>query len=240
MNPSNPQQPHRGGPPGPGGGAGAVAPPAINPMKLLVKYKFVLVASVVVGVFVGFGALIALRRFAPKYTAMVIFEALPVENAVDEISVANIDDDEMDRFIGTQVATIRSDQVLRKVISDPRLLQEAPQWSKKYLRGGQVDVIKAFEDIKNQINAGAIPETFLINLRATAGNPQDAAGLVKMVKEAYLSTLITGFNRDIVSRRASLRDSRDQVRMRRGERSGIGRGHETGSLRGGGDGNRSA
>jgi len=211
MNPSNPQQPHRGGPPGPGGGAGAVAPPAINPMKLLVKYKFVLVASVVVGVFVGFGALIALRRFAPKYTAMVIFEALPVENAVDEISVANIDDDEMDRFIGTQVATIRSDQVLRKVISDPRLLQEAPQWSKKYLRGGQVDVIKAFEDIKNQINAGAIPETFLINLRATAGNPQDAAGLVKMVKEAYLSTLITGFNRDIVSRRGSLRDSLDQT-----------------------------
>jgi len=216
MNPNNPQQPSRGGPPGGppglgGGGAGGVAPPAINPMKLLVKYKYILVASVVLGIIVGFASFIGLRRLSPRFTATVIFEALPVEDSVEDISVANIDSDEMDRFIGTQVATMRSDRVLRKVVSDPRLLQEARDWASQYMRGGQIDVIKAFEDIQDQVNAGAIPDTFLINLRASAGNPQDAAGLVRMVKEAYLSTLVTGFNRDIVSRRSSLSDSLDQT-----------------------------
>lgn len=202
---STPQRkPGMSGPPQQTGGGGAVA---IDPMKLLQKYKLVLAISVVIGIVVGFGAHILAAKFFPKYTSHVTWECAPAEEAVEIISVATVDETEMDRFMGTQVATMKSQLILNKVISDPRLPDLAPTWSSNYMRRGNIDVVKAFKDFEKMVSANAIPKTFLIRLSVTTGNRQDAAGLVTMVQDAYLNELRSQYTRDYLSRQEAIRDS---------------------------------
>ena len=180
---------------------------AIDPMKLLHKYKFVLVASLFIGVITGTAAHFLFAEFAPKYTAHIMFECAPAEDSVEVISVSQVDETEMERFIGTQVVNMKSQKTLSKVITDPRLQQLAPEWSKDYLRRGNIDIVNAFKDFEKMVKATSIPKTFLVKLAVTTGDKNDAAGLVTMVKDAYLSDLDSAYKSDIVSRRRAIRDS---------------------------------
>jgi len=202
----NTPPPPRPGMPGRPPQAPAAGGTAIDPMKLLHKYKFVLVASVFLGLVVGVIAHVLFARFAPVYTSTVIFECSPVEEAIGDISVARVDETEMDLFMGTQVATLKSQLILSKVISDPRLLDLAPQWSSKYLHNGNIDIVDAFDDFEKMVRVGTIPKTFLIRLSVSTRDKDDAAGLVSMVKDAYRGNLDTVYNRDIGSRRKAIRD----------------------------------
>lgn len=201
--PTNPRNASR---PRPAPSAPQMAP-SIDPIKLLHKYKLVLVGAFFVGMFVGIVAHFGFARFAPRYTSEVYFECLPAETNVEDISVSQVDNDEMERFMGTQVDRMKSEQVLRKVIADPRLAQIAPNWSRKYMSGSTISVSDALDDFQDMVSAYAIPRTFLIRLSVSAGNKNDAAGLAGMVKEAYLGDRSTSYNRNVVARRASLRDS---------------------------------
>jgi len=180
---------------------------SIDPMKLLHKYKFVLAGSVVVGIVVGMAAHILFSRYAPKYTARVTWECSPAEEKVETINVQTVDESEMERFMGTQVAMMKSQTILNKVIADPRLQSLAPEWSSKYMRRGNIDVVKAFKDFEKMVSVGAVPKTFLIRLSVSTGNKEDAAGLVTMVQDAYLNELNSQYNRNVVSRRTVIRDS---------------------------------
>jgi len=185
----------------------AAAGVSIDPIKLLHKYKFTLIASVFVGVVVGIVSYFALARLAPLYTSEIIFECSPAEEAVEVISVARVDETEMDRFIGTQVATIKDTYILSKVINDPRLTSLAPRWSSHYMKQGNIDVVNAIKDFESMVRAYSLPNTFLIRLAVTTRDRNDAAGLVTMVKDAYLGDLDTQYKRDIVSRRKAIQDS---------------------------------
>ena len=180
---------------------------SIDPMKLLHKYKFVLAGSVVVGIVVGVAAHILFSRYAPKYTARVTWECSPAEENVETINVQTVDETEMERFMGTQVAMMKSQTILNKVIADPRLQQLAPEWSSNYMRGGNIDVVKAFKDFEKMVRVGAVPKTFLIRLSVSTGDKEDAAGLVTMVQDAYLNELNAQYKRNVLSRRTVIRDS---------------------------------
>lgn len=179
---------------------------SIDPMKLLHKYKFVLVAAVFVGLVVGVIAHLLFSRFAPVYTSQIVFECSPVEEAIEEISVGTVDETEMERFIGTQVAMLESQLILNKVITDPRLQDLAPKWSASYLNQGNIDIVEAFKDFEKMVNASAVPKTFLIRLSVSTGDKNDAAGLVSMVRDAYRGNLDTLYNRNVGSRRKAIRD----------------------------------
>jgi polysaccharide biosynthesis transport protein len=202
---STPQR--KPGMPGPTQQSAGGAAVAIDPMKLLHKYKFVLVIAAVVGVFVGYGAHVLFAKFAPKYTSHITWECSPAEDSIEVINVREVNETEMDRFMGTQVATMKSQLILNKVIADPRLPDLAPSWSSNYLRRGNIDVVEAYKDFEKMVSASAIPKTFLIRLSVTTGDRQDAAGLVTMVQDAYLNELNSQYNRDVVSRREAIRDS---------------------------------
>ncbi len=189
-------------------GAGGVS---VDPMKLMHKYKFVLFASIIVGAVVGVVSHFAFARFAPLYTSEIIFECSPAEEDIEKISVSRVDETEMDRFIGTQVATIKDQFILSKVITDSRLSSLAPNWSKGYMKGNNIDVVNALKDFEDMVRAYSVPNTFLIKLSVVTRDKNDAAGLVTMVKDAYLSDLNTQYNREIVQRRTAIEDSIQQT-----------------------------
>ncbi len=198
--------PQRPGTPGRPPQAPAAGVAAIDPAKLLHKYKFVLIASMFVGVFVGGAAHVLLSKFAPVYTSHIIFECSPAEESIEIVNVATVDETEMERFMGTQVANIKSQLILSKVISDPRLQNLAPKWSAKYLQNGSINTVDALKDFEKMVRVNAIPKTFLIRLSVSTSDKVDAAGLVSMVKDAYRGNLDTAYKRDIVSRRTAIRD----------------------------------
>ena len=192
------------GRPSPAGGGGAAS---IDPIKLLHKYKLVLVGSVFIGMVIGVVAHKLLSKFAPVYTAKITFACSPVEESIGDIDVAKVDEVEMERFIGTQVATLKSQLILSKVISDPRLQDLAPKWSSHYVQKGSIDIVDAYKDFEGMVSVSAVPKTYLIRLSVSAGDKNDAAGLVTMVKDAYQGNLDTVYKREIIARRKAIRDS---------------------------------
>ena len=187
--------------------AGAAAGVSIDPFKLLHKYKFVLVLSVFVGIVVGVISHIAFSRLAPTYTSEVIFVCSPAEETVEVISVANVDETEMERFIGTQVVNIKDTSNLSRVVTDPRLLSFAPKWSEGYMNGGNIDIVSALKDLEDMVSAYSIPNTFLIRLAVKTRDKNDAAGLATMVKDAYLGNLNRLTQHDVNQRRKAIQDS---------------------------------
>ncbi len=204
------QQPNRpqGGParqgmaPAPSGsGPGA----AFDPIKMLQKYKYVLVAAIIFGVFFGYGSHVLLRKFMPGFKSTVLFKCTPVETDIQVMASATIDEDEMARFMGTQVQLIKGEQVIASVVADPRLEAEAPNWYAQFVRRGNFDIIEAYEELEKIIRAGALPNTYLIQLSIQVGDPNDAAGLAGLIRENYTRNLSTINNSNVTKRKELIR-----------------------------------
>ncbi|MFG0246588.1 MAG: polysaccharide biosynthesis tyrosine autokinase [Phycisphaerales bacterium JB052] len=192
------------GPPrsAPGGSGNA---PTFDPLKLLQKYKYLLVGAVVLGAVVGVMAHFFFLTFFPKFRSEVLFECSPVQNEIATIGSDQIDEDEMARFMGTQVENIKGELVRRAVLEDGRLAGEAPGWYKQYIKNGRFDVVQASEDIKKIIKANAIPNSYLIQLSVSVGDREDAAGLARLVQENYIRTVSSGTSSSVTQRKEQIR-----------------------------------
>ncbi len=199
-NPRVQAAPPRPGPPG----AGAQS---FDPLKLLQKYKFILVFAVIAGAIIGVAGHFFLSKFFPKYRSNVLFECTPVQTDISVQGIENIDEDEMERFIGTQVETLKGERVRTDILNDPRLASEAPGWYSKYETRGRFDVVQAYEDIEKIIRANAIPNSYLIELSVSVGSKEDAAGLVRLVRENYLRILTSGNSSTSTKQKEQLRKS---------------------------------
>ena len=172
---------------------------------MLQKYKYVLVGSFFVGAFLGVVGHVFFMNFFPKYKSTVLFQCSPVQTEISEINVDTIDEDEMARFMGTQVENLKGELIRNAVLADSRLESEAPGWYRDYTVGKNFDVIDAYEDIEKIIKANAIPNSYLIQLSVTVGDKEDAAGLVRLVKENYLQFLTSGNSSDITQHKEQIR-----------------------------------
>jgi len=186
-------------------GAGAAL--AIDPVKLLLKYKWLLIGTAIVGAVLGTVAHLVLIRTYPIFKAEAVFRALPPETDATVISPVNIDQNAMELFMGTQVEQIRSDQILRALVRDPRLVAEAPNWSRPYLRGGSFDTVNALEDMRKVVRAGVIPNTYLFRVSASTNYRNDSAGIVRLVREIFMEQVRADSTRDINQRKLVARNS---------------------------------
>lgn len=202
-----PPRPNPGPPrPGPTAGAGA-AGVTIDPIKLLLKYKWLLVAAAVLGAVLGAISHVVLMKVYPIYTSEVVMECLPPDVDLGALNAGRVDSEEIERFMGTQVNRIQSDLVLARVVSDARIQNEAPKWSQQYVKGGSFDNVNALDDIDKIVRAGVIPNTYLIRVSVSTNYRQDSAGLVRLVKENYLDQLKSSSNTNIVGRKDVLRQA---------------------------------
>ncbi|MGV6814132.1 MAG: polysaccharide biosynthesis tyrosine autokinase, partial [Phycisphaerales bacterium] len=192
-------------PPSSAGGSGGGAGANFDPVKVLLKYKFVLIAAIGAGIVLGVVAHFAFSRFAPKYTSTVLFECSAAGSEVQTLGTDTIDEDEMARFIGTQVATMRGKMVIDAVLNDNRLQAEAPNWYKKYSKNGTLDVINGFDAMEKIIKVHAIPNSYLISLSVKTGDKNDAAGLVRLVRENYMSIINSSTNSTVTKQKEAIK-----------------------------------
>jgi len=205
--------PPRSGAQSPGGGGGGGAQ-SFDPIKLLHRYKLVLIGAVILGAVIGVGAHFLAMMFAPKFTSSVWFECTPVQTDISVLGIDKIDEDEMGRFIGTQVAMLEGENVRSAVISDPRLPAEAPNWYKQYEKRGRPDLVEMYEDIEDIIKASPIQNSYLIEMSVSIGNNQDAAGLARLVKENYIRLLKSRNSSGTTKQKEELRKSINEADAR--------------------------
>jgi len=166
--------------PGPRPSAPAPSPPtsklnvAIDPLKLLRQNWLWLALAGVLGMVLGVGTHFALLRFAPTFAAKAYFEVRGQLRESDEVGTAvGVGEDELERFIQTQVERMKSDDILRDAASQPRIRRET-RWSENFLsKSGQYDPVEAYLELKDIVAVRPIPETNYIELTVTAGKPRD-------------------------------------------------------------------
>jgi succinoglycan biosynthesis transport protein ExoP len=198
-------------PPRPGGAGPAAAGVTLDPVKLFIKYKWLLAGAAALGIVLGGISHFVLLYTYPTFTSEVVMECKPPQAEIGTTAPVMVDAEEIERFMGTQVSLIKSDLILPRVINDPRLLSEAPNWSKQYMVGGRLDVVNATEDIEKIVSSSMIPNTYLIRMAVKTRNKEDAAGLVRLVKEKYLEYVRSTSNVDIIARKDALRKSIDNA-----------------------------
>ena len=164
----------------------------IDPVMLMLRYKWYLVAAVLVGAVVGTVSNYVLAAVAPRWTSQVIFECKPQTQSISEIASSG-QAEEMQRFMQTQITTIRQDLVLQKVVEDSAVLtKRAPKWSSQFMGksgGDAFDTVGALKELRQIVSAGIISGTNLVQISVSYSDKWEATELVGMVKEKYVESL---------------------------------------------------
>lgn len=199
--------------PGPIPVAAGMPAASIDPLKLLRRYKFTLIGSVIAGGFLGVLIHFVWLFTYPMYRAYVVFECFNQQTEVGMPTGANPGEvQELERFMFTQMSIMTSDQVLRRVIEDPQLEREAPEWVKPFYKNGKLQTDKALRALQDDVGARMIPRTRLIEMSLTFQDKEDVAAVVRLVKQSYLRVLreqagrAVGGQRDSISRAIAAND----------------------------------
>ncbi len=204
-----PPRPNAGPPRGGGGAPGAG--PSVDPMKMFLKYRWLLLAAAVVGGGLGVVSHFVLLRVYPIFESEFVMECLPPDTETEKLYTAQIDAEEIERFMGTQVNQIKGPGVLGRVVRDSRLVAEAPEWSRSYVRGGGFDIVNAQEDMEDIVSASMIPNTYLIRVGVKTNYPKDSAGILRLIRLNYLEQLTNATNVDVLARKDALRRAIDNA-----------------------------
>lgn len=164
---------------------------AIDPIKLLRQNWIWLALSGFLGIGLGIAAYFALLYFTPIYTAKAYFEVAGLISDSDEItSSIGTSEDEIDRYIQSQVARMVSDDILRDAANDPVIRQDASKWSAKFQSSsGSFDPVEAYLALKDIVQVRAVPDTNYIVLSVSAGSKADAETIGRVVSNKYRDQL---------------------------------------------------
>jgi len=185
----------------------ATTTPTIDPVKILKKYLWVLVAAAFLGAVLGVAGHFVLLTVAPKWRSTVIFECSPPIISIDiAVGAERRDEKELERFMETQRQRMIGNSLLDDVVDDPRLRTDAPNWSRQFGSGASFDRIDAIEDLKDLINARLLRNTVLIELSCTWKDKNDATAIVRIVKERYETILERESNKASYEQRDKLND----------------------------------
>lgn len=214
-------------------GAGPAAP-SIDVVKTLKKYMWLLIAAAVIGAVIGAVAHVVLLRLYPLYQANVLFQVLPPQTSLDEAAITSRDEDEQERFAQTQVALMKSDGVIQRVVTDPRLQTIGGGWSQKWMEGGRFQSAEAAEWLYDHLNARVIPNTDYLEMSLRWTNPPEVTNIVGLVRETYMNIVREQSSaRDLPQRtqlEKSIRELETAYRDKQNERDQILRTEEIDSI----------
>lgn len=175
---------------GPGGGAPAgIGGVAIDPIKLLMKYKYILGGAAGVGMVLGVIAYFLLLKFSPVWTSAVIFQTYTPSSSLVQSVSSNESQNEIERFMLTEARQMTREDVLNRVANNPALAREAPNWTAQFEEGGKLNTIATVKQLQEVARARIVPGTRLIELSASCRWREDSTALAKLLKEAYMTEL---------------------------------------------------
>jgi uncharacterized protein involved in exopolysaccharide biosynthesis len=195
-------------PQGPTAG-GAPAGAALDPVRLVKRYKWILAVAAVGGAVLGFGMYQVLKRVSPSYRSQVMYMATPPITQMSGVENQQVDREEFERFVTTEAMTMRSEAVLRKAINN-RDVQQRTQWIQGYLSQGVPNENAAYRELVKIVGTNAVTGTRFIQMSVSAPVAEDAQILATAVHEAYFDDLaarqrtISTESREVLSKRLTV------------------------------------
>lgn len=171
----------------PAGSAAASSVPALDPVKVLKKYAWFLAGAFVFGGLLGVAAFFVLRQVHPVWQATAFFEGLAIQTDPGAVETERPSEDELERFVATQVLILQSDELLSSVVNDQRLMSEAPKWAQQYTNSsGAIDSREALQDLKDVVRVRIETGTNVYQLSTRWQERADTLGLCTLIRDAYM------------------------------------------------------
>jgi hypothetical protein len=173
---------------------------SIDPIKLVNKYKWLLAAAAVVGMFAGVGAHFLLLRVAPVWTPKAVIKCLPGQTDILQ-NINMTSDIELSRFIQTQARLMTSDAVLQRLALSSQLREKAKVWCQQFYKldpntgSENFNDKAALEKLRSTVKARVIPQTSLVELSVSWRDRDDTTELCRLVTDQYIK-LITDESED--------------------------------------------
>jgi capsular exopolysaccharide synthesis family protein len=206
---------------------GAAAAPgsgvAIDPVRLLKKYYTLLLGALFAGAIIGAGVHLILAQVYPMYTSAATFACTAQATSVQNPILAPMAQDELIRFMGTQMATMTSTPVLGKILDEPDVLRTS--WAKQFEYRGNIQKQNAQPELEKALVARPLTQTNLIRLSMTWKNPEDVRTIVDAATRVYMADLRDVGSKETQGRReVLLKEINDldlKIQARNAERNGI-------------------
>ncbi|MGD9789476.1 MAG: polysaccharide biosynthesis tyrosine autokinase [Phycisphaerales bacterium] len=161
---------------------------AIDPIKLLNKYKWLLAAAAIFGAALGVGSHLVLGRLAPVWRPTIIFKCLPPQSA-NPNQVAYMSSEDTTRFMATEAKHMVQESILTRVANSIELQNVAPKWCARFMKtgaGGTVfDSKKALEELVDHARARIYTSTVYIELSFGWRDPVEATSILRLIGDAY-------------------------------------------------------
>jgi len=170
---------------------GAKPVQTIDPVKLLKKYFWLLMIAGVVGVAVGVGSYLTLRKFLPRYDSVVTFKVLAPQTSSMELATGkDTQEKPLERFMATQAQTMVSDKVLNKALGYSGFQVNAPDWIAQFTdANGAIATTDAVRELQKTVSARPLPKSQYIILSVSYSKAVDAAFVAQKITQAYMAEL---------------------------------------------------
>jgi succinoglycan biosynthesis transport protein ExoP len=212
--------------PTPASGA-TIAPtlPAIDPIRLFKKYKWLLIGAAVAGVVLGGVGHLILRSTYPIYRPYIVYECLPLrDNPAALVSTANFEKD-LEKFMATQVQVLTSEKIIDRTVTDPALKREAPRWVQANSRGGAIDTVRAAKAVKRRLAASIVGDSNFIRVSFWGNNKEETTAVLKILGETYLTDRRTAGRSEVSERREqinqAIKNTEDETKKLQNEKESI-------------------
>lgn len=181
----------------------------IDPIKLFRKYFWVLIIAGIVGVAVGIGSYLALRKFLPQYESTVYFKVYPPTTNPTVIDSGEATSERaLERFMATQAQTMVTDKVLNRAVRYPGYESQAPDWIEQFKGdGGAIDYTEAVRELQKTASARPIPKQDFIVLTVSYEKAADATFVAQQITKAYMTEIGSETNILRDERRKSMNQS---------------------------------
>ncbi|MEM9881962.1 MAG: polysaccharide biosynthesis tyrosine autokinase [Planctomycetota bacterium] len=159
----------------------------IDPVKLARQHLILLIVVGVIGLMIGAGLYVFLRRTAPQFTsqAQLLFEPRTVSNPFDTTvggGAIGGNSDSVSYYMNNEANLIASDEIVRNTLQRARV--QDSQW----YAGFNNDANRARAHMQEEmLRVNPMRGTTLINLSMTAPNPGDAQLLLDELMQQYLN-----------------------------------------------------
>ena len=186
----------------PVGAPGSSSGVAIDPMRLLKKYYPLLIGAAVLGAVLGAAAHFTLAKMSPRYTASATFAIYGQSDDPRSPGATISSQDELQRFMGTQMSLMVSPAILEKVVGDADV--EQTTWARQFISSGSFQPRDAQQQLEKDLSVRPITSTNLMRVSMTWRNALDARRIVEAVVRAYQDDLRSRGSTESVAKREVL------------------------------------
>lgn len=183
-------------------GSGAGSGVAIDPIRLLKKYYLLLIAAAFAGAIIGAAGHLILARVWPQFTSAATFACYPQTTNTGTLTPQDMNQDALNRFMGTQMVTMTSPPVLNQVLDENDV--QNTRWARQYYYKGVLQKQNAEPDLEKVISARVVPQTNLLRLSMTWRDADDVRIIVEAATRIYLAKLRSNSSAESVGRREVL------------------------------------